>query len=159
MAGLEFTDEEFDQVRREAEQLFFGIGKIQCPYFQDRVHFNTEGFRHLLFKQWNRGRDRRDQFIRRKHLARAPEILRLSRTVQGIQETTAWERRRRHGRWENDLIAVSYYEFVAVLNSRRFKVIVKRLPGGERIFWSLVPFWRRNEQGKRQLHSGDLAEE
>ena len=159
MAGLEFTDAEFNQVRREAEQVFFSIGQIQCPYFQDRVHFNTEGFRHLLFKSWNRGRDRRDQFIRLKHLARAPEILRLSRTVQGIQETTAWERRRRHGRWDKLLIAVTYYEFVAVLNARRFKVIVKQLPGGERIFWSLIPFWRQDEQGRRLLHSGDLAEE
>lgn len=159
MAGLEFTDTEFNQVRREAEQVFFSVGQIQCPYFQDRVHFNTECFRHLLFKRWNRGRDRRDQFIRLKHLARAPEILRLSRTVQGIQETTAWERRRRHGRWEKDMIAVTYYEFVAVLNARRFKVIVKQSPGGERIFRSLIPFWRQDGQGRRLLHSGDLAEE
>lgn len=159
MARLDFTDAEFDQVRREAEQSYSSIGQIQCPYFQDRVHFNTDGFRHLLFKRWNRGRDRRDQFIRLKHLARAAEILRLSRTVQGIQETNAWERRRRHGRWEKDLIAITYYEFVAVLNSRRFKVIVKQLPGGQRIFWSLIPFWRQGEQGRRLLHSGDLAEE
>ena len=85
MAGLEFTAAEFDQVRREIERLFSNMGQIQCPYFQDPAHFNTEGFRHLLFKRWNRGRDRRDQFIRLKHLAPTPEVLRTSRTVQGIQ--------------------------------------------------------------------------
>jgi len=97
--------------------------------------------------------------MRLKYLARAPEILRLSRTVQGIQETHEWERRRRHNRWEKQLIDVTYYEFVAVLNNRRFKVIVKQLQSGQRVFWSLIPFWRRNEQGKRLLHDGNPAED
>jgi len=95
--------------------------------------------------------------MRLKHIARAPEILGLSRTVQGILATHEWERRRRHGRWERPLIRVIYYEFVAVLQSRRFKVIVKQLPGGQRIFWSLIPFWRQTEEGKRLLHSGHPA--
>ncbi len=52
-----------------------------------------------------------------------------------------------------------YYEFVAVLEGRRFKAIVKQLPGGERIFWSLIPFWRQTEQGRRLLHDGNPAED
>jgi len=159
MAPLEFTDEEFRRVRRQAEENYRTYGQIRCPYFQDAVHFNTEGFRHLLFKAWNRGRDRRDQFMRLKHLARAAEMLSLSRTVQGIQETSEWERRHRHGRWEKLLLSVTYYEFVAVLEGRRFKVIVKQLPGGDRIFWSLIPFWRQTQQGRRLLHDGNPAED
>ena len=79
--------------------------------------------------------------------------------MQGIEQTTEWERRRRHGRWEKLLIPVTYYEFIAVIEQRRFKVIVKQLPGGKRIFWSLIPFWRQSEQGTRLLHDGELAEE
>jgi hypothetical protein len=147
-------------VRQEAQELYAHLGRIRCPYFQANIHFNTEGFRHLLFKMsWNRGRARHDQFMRLKHLSRAPEILRLSRTVQGMQETHERERRHRHGRWEKLLVPVAYYEFVAVLDRRRFKVIIKQLHGGERIFWSLIPFWRQNEQGKRLLHDGDPAED
>ncbi len=157
MAPLEFTDAEFLHVRQQAEEHYRAYGDVHCPYFQGNVHFNTEGFRHLLFKSWNRGRDRRDQFMRLKHLARPPEILRLSRTVQGIQETSEWERRHRHGRWEKLLAPVTYYEFLAVLDKRRFKVIVKQLPGGERVFWTLVPFGRQTEQGIRLLHEGNPA--
>jgi len=156
---LDFTSDEFHNVRAWAEEQYRCFGQIRCPYFQENVVFNTEGFRHLLFKAWNRGRDRNDQFMRLKHLALAPEILRLSRTVQGIQESNEWERRHRHGKWEKLLIRVIYYEFVAVLTGRRFKVIVKQLPGGERIFWSLIPFWRQNEQGRRLLHDGDPAKD
>jgi hypothetical protein len=159
MAKLQFTDEEFAGVRQLAEAAYGGIGQVHCPYFGGPVHFNTQGFRHVLFKGWNRGRDQHDQFMRLKHLARAPEIIRLSRTVQGIQETHDWQRRRRHRRWEKTLTAVAYFEFVAVLEGRRFKVIVKQLPGGERIFWSLIPFWRQNHQGTRILHDGNPAQD
>jgi hypothetical protein len=42
-----------------------------------------------VFKTWNRTRDQHDQFMRLKHMARGPEILGLSRTLQGIEETVA----------------------------------------------------------------------
>lgn len=53
---------------------------------------------------------------------------------------TESERQHRHGRWEEILMVVTYYEFVAMVHRRSFKVIVKQLPRGERIFWSLIPF-------------------
>lgn len=157
--ALGFTNAEFLEVWRRAEDKYRGLGSIRCPYFQDTVHFNIRGFEHLRRKSWNRGRERQDQFMRLKHLAHAPEILRLSRTVQGVEQTYEWERRHKHGRWEKVLVPVTYYEFVAVLQERRFKVIVKQLAGGQRIFWSLIPFWRQKEQGRRILHDGDPAQD
>jgi len=157
MQQLEFTDAEFHEVRQRAATFYSALDRIRCPYLQNNVHFNTDGFRHLLFKSWNRGRDRRDQFMRLKFLSRAPEILRVTRTVQGIQTTNEWERRRRHGHWEKLLVPVTYYEFIAVIEKRRFKVIVKQLPAGQHIFWSLIPFWRQDEQGRRLLHNGSPA--
>lgn len=159
MSPLNFTDLEFYEVLGKAHELYQSLGQIRCPYFQTNVHFNARGFDHLRRKSWNRGRPRNDQFMRLRHLSRAPEILRLSRTVQGIEETHEWERRHKHGRWEKALVPVTYYEFVAVLEGRRFKVIVKQLPSGERIFWSLIPFWRQDEQGRRVLHDGDPAQD
>jgi hypothetical protein len=155
MTPLAFTDDEFNQVLHKAQESYATLGKIYCPYFQNSVHFNAQGLEHLRRKTWNRGREQRDQFMRLKHLAIAPEILRSSHTVQGIQQTNEWERRKRHGRWEQLLVPVAYYEFVAVLRERRFKVIVKQLSGGERLFWSLIPFWRQSDFGKRILHDGD----
>jgi hypothetical protein len=157
--ALEFTDEEFKRIRQRAEDQYRLVGSIRCPYFGEPVFFNSEGFRHFLFKSWNRGRDQHDQFMRLKHFVRAPEILRLSRTVQGIQSTQEWERRHKYGRWEHLLVSVTYYQFVAVLENRRFKVIVKQLPDGVRIFWSLIPFWRQTKNGVRIIHDGNPAEE
>jgi len=157
MAPLNFSDDEFVYVLRRAQEFYHGLVRVRCPYFQADVKFNAQGFEHLRRKSWNRGRERRDQFMRFKYLVHAPQILQLSRTVQGIQETHDWERQRKHGRWEKLLVPVTYYEFVAVLDGRRFKVIVKQLPGGEWIFWSLIPFWRQSEAGTRVLHEGKPA--
>jgi hypothetical protein len=157
MAPLNFSDDEFTQLLHQAQGFYRGLGRVRCPYFQADVQFNAQGFEHLRHKSWNRGRERRDQFMRLKHLARAPQILQLSRTVQGIHETNEWERQHKHGRWEKRLVPVKYYEFVAVLEQRRFKVIIKQLPDGARIFWSLIPFWRQSEAGTRVLHEGNPA--
>ena len=154
---LEFTDKQFQEVCRLAAEQYRASDSVRCPYFQDSVTFNARGFEHLRRKSWNRGRDQRDQFMRLKHISRTPEILRSSRTVQGIENTQEWERQHKHGRWEKLLVSVIYYEFVAVLDNRRFKVIVKQLHGRQRIFWILIPFWRQDQQGRRILHDGNPA--
>jgi len=157
MAPLSFSNEDFADVLFKAHAIYAITHQLNCPYFLGPVEFTPQGFEHLRRKSWNRGRERRDQFMRLKHIRYAFDIVRLARTVQGIQETYDWERRHRHGRWEKLQIAVTYYEFVAVMDKRRFKVIVKRLPGGQRVFWSLIPFWRQTQEGKRVLHDGDPA--
>lgn len=90
--ALDFTDDEFRRVRFNAQANYQLFGSIRNPYLQTTVAFNMESFRHLLFKSWNRGRDRRDQFMRLKYIDHAPQILQLSRTVQGIKEANEWER-------------------------------------------------------------------
>ncbi len=157
MAGLEFTESEFSAVLQKAHDFYESIDTVHCPYFSGPVKFNAQGFEHIRHQTWNRGRHRPDQFMRLKQIANAPAILRLSRTVQGIEEVNEWQRRQRHGKWEKLLVSVTYYEFIAVLEGRRFKVIVKQLPGGMRIFWSIIPFWTQNEYGKRLIHSGTPA--
>lgn len=159
MAPLEFTDEEFNTILRKAQAFYPTIGRVQCPYFRAEVQFTSQGLEHLRRKSWNRGRSRHDQFMRLKHLSMAPTILRLSSTVQGVCHGHERIRRHRHGRWEEAFSPATYYEFIAVLEKRRFKVIVKQSPGQALVFWSLIPFWRQTEQGSRVLHDGNPAED
>ncbi len=159
MAPLEFTDEEFDATLQNALELYPAIGSVRCPHFGASVKFSPEGLQHLRRKAWNRGRSRRDQFMRFKHLKMAPLILRLSNTVQGIHHGHERIRRHRHGHWEELISPATFYEFIAVIETRRFKVIVKRAEGNDLMFWSLIPFWRQTEQGTRVLHDGNPAED
>lgn len=159
MTRLAFTDDEFNHVLSRAQEFYATLGKVRCPYFRGDIRFNPAGLEHLRRKSWNRGRSRPDQFMRLKFLRMAPTILSLSSTVQGICHTQERLRRHRHGRWEELFSPVTFYEFVAVHENRRFKVIVKQGSGGELIFWSLIPFWRQSEQGNRLLHDGNPIED
>lgn len=82
MAPLEFTNEEFQQILHKTRARYAATRPVYCPYFLAPVQFNSQGFERLRHKSWNRGRKRQDQFVRLKHLAKAPEILRLSHTVR-----------------------------------------------------------------------------
>lgn len=152
---LAFTDQEFNDVREKAESTYKNIGSVHCPYFQEKVNFNTDGLEHIKFKAWNKARRQSDQFMRLKLIHLAPEIVRNSRTLQGVWETKVPIRRKRHGQWESVFTTVTYYEFIAVLDTRRVKVIVKQILGGEKFFWTMIPFWRVDSFNRRILHSGN----
>jgi hypothetical protein len=157
MGRFNIKDEaDFEEVKATAEAFYAAVGPIHCPYFAEKVAFNTKGIKHLKFKSDEVARVREDQYSRLKLVQYAPEVLRLSRTVQGIWHTKRFEMQKTHSRWEKVLKDVFFYEFMAVIDTVRVKVIVKQVAGGEKHFWSVIPFWKINkETSRRVLHSGD----
>lgn len=157
MGKFNFKDEQdFEKVRTDAEVFYTTINKVRCPYFKEEVFFNMEGFKHLKFKSDKVARPRLEQYARLKLLNFAPQVLSLSKTVQGIWKTKHFERTRVHSRTDTILRPVTYYEFIAVLENVRVKIIVKQIEGGQKFFWSIIPYWRiDSENSRRVLHSGN----
>lgn len=157
MGKFNIKDEkDFDEVVRKAEEFYATIGEIRCPYFGDKVAFNAAGLKHLKFKLDMVARSRSEQYARLKLLTLAPQVLFLSRTVQGIWHTKHFERIRIHSRTDLILKPISFYEFIAVLENTRVKVIVKQIDNGEKFFWSIIPYWKIDSiNSRRVLYSGD----
>lgn len=157
MGKFNFKDEEdFVEVVKKAEEFYASVGDIHCPYFGEKIAFNTKGFKHLKFKSDQVARIREDQYVRLKLLPYAAEVLKKSRTVQGIWSTKKFEDQKTSSRWEHVLKEVIFYEFIAVLENVRVKVIVKQVFGGEKHFWSVVPYWKIDSMNSRRiLHSGN----
>jgi len=152
-----FNNDDFVKTRNEAENFYKTIDSVRCPYFGEEIAFNIKGFKHLKFKSDKQARPYKDQYPRLKLLRLAPEVLRKSYTVQGIWKVKRFEAQKTNSRWEHILKDVTYYEFIAVLGNVRVKVIVKEVLGGEKHFWSVIPFWGIDKTAyKRILHSGDL---
>jgi hypothetical protein len=156
--------EDFEGIIASGEALYRTFTSIRCPYFSDDVHFNTYGWEHLMFKQRGKARARQDKMMRLRLLHLVPEVLKLSRTVQGVWETRQFERVRMHSRTDTILKTVTYYEFIAVLHQVRIKVIVKQVDSGQKYFWSIIPLWRATKQrGKnkaiRKVHNGNPTED
>lgn len=152
--------EKFEEVAARAEEWYAKQEDVRCPYFNDVVHFNAQGLEHLKFKRRGKARSRHDQFMRFKMLHLVPEILKASRTLQGVWETKHFERVRVHSRTETQLKHVTFYEFIAVVEGKRIKVIVKQVERGELFFWSVIPFWGIDkEKRRRRLYAGNPAED
>ena len=152
--------ENFEEIVTRGEELYKTFTQIRCPYFEGDVHFNASGLEHLKFKRQRYARSRHDQYMRFKLLALVPEVLRLSRTVQGIWETKCFERVRVRNRTDIILKPVIYYEFIAVIKRVRIKIIIKQIENGQRLFWSIIPFWGINKETKhRKLHGGNPEED
>ena len=156
----EIDDVKFEQVRKTAGDEYQKIGRVYCPYLDEHVHFNSEGFEHLLFKEWNKTRTRLEQYTRLRLLRLAPQVISKSHTMQEFDERHMLVRQKINSRWESRAKVVRYYVFVAIINNARIKVIVKEIEGGAAFFYSLYPSWRveKNEDGKKRkiFYSGNL---
>lgn len=139
-------EEKFIRTKQRAEELYKTLGELHCPYFEEKVVFNTKGLEHLKFKKKNHARSREDQYIRLKHLHLAPEIIKLSKIVQGISHTKSFEIIRSNARTEIILKPVSYYEFIAIIEGVRVRIIIKQIENGPKYFWSIIPFWKMNKK-------------
>lgn len=157
MGRFNFKDEQdFNEVCNKAEKFYASIGEVRCPYFGEKIAFNAAGFKHLKFKSDQVARPRSEQYARLKLLALAPQVLSLSQTVQGVSHTKHFERVRVHSRTDIVLRPIVYFEFIAVLESVRVKVVVKQIDGGEKFFWSVIPYWKIDTvNSRRALHSGN----
>ena len=155
MGRFNFNENDFEKVKAEADTFYETIKEVHCPYFQGKVVFNVKGLKHIKFKTDQQARLRGDQYARLKLVHLAPEVLKLSRTVQGISEERKLEPEKTNSRWEHVVKVVKHYEFIAVLKDLRVKVIVKEVGGGQKYFWSVMPFWKVNkETSGRVLYSG-----
>ena len=152
--------ENFEEVKIKGEEFYKTLTDIYCPYFKEKVSFNAQGLEHLKFKQQRKARPQQDQYMRFKLLHLAPVILKNTATLQGIWDKKAFEEIRIHNRTDTILKMVTYYEFVAVLENVRVKIIVKQIENGQRFFWSIIPYWGIDKNtNKRKLYSGYPAED
>lgn len=155
-----FTSEEFEETRMKGEDTYKSIGEVYCPYFKEKISFNSEGLEHLRFKKREVPRLMQDQYIRLKLIHLAPKVLELSHTIQGIQETKRFERIRINSRTDTLLKPVNYFQFIAVIKRNRVKIVVKQIDYGNKFFWSIIPFWGMNiDTMTRLLHDGTPEEE
>ena len=157
---MESTPEKFNEIKNDSEDFYNKIGNVHCPYFKEKINFNSKGWDHLIFKNWNRTRLISDQFSRLRHIKLASKVVEDSKTLQGTWTTNKFERvKKKDGSWQQILKMTTYYEFIAVMESHgskiRVKVIIKQVDGGEKFFLRIIPFWGVNKKGERVIHSGD----
>ena len=78
------TGKQLEELRAHAREEYSNIVEVYCPYFKQKIAFNSEGFNHLRYRKARNERHAEVQYIRYKMLAYAPEIVRHSNTLQTL---------------------------------------------------------------------------
>ena len=157
---MKISKQNFRRIKDKAESFYKNLDFVYCPYLEENVYFNAKGLEHLKFKRKNYARVIDDQFIRLKLLNLAPKVIKLSRTVQGLSIGKNFEIIRSNNRNDKKLVDVKYFEFVAVVDGMRVRIIVKQIENSPKYFWSIIPFWKMNkENGNRKIHNGNPEED
>lgn len=134
--------EDFASAKTMAEVFYHSLGEVYCPYFKEKIAFNAKGWEHLQFKNRQRSRPPNEQYVRFKLLPLVPNIVSLSRTLQGVCHTKSFELMNINSRWDNVLKEVTFWEFMAVAEDVRMRIVIKQIEGGNKYFFSVIPFWK-----------------
>lgn len=162
---MDIDIEKFEKVKKEVREYYGKLNVVYCPYLKTNVHFNEEGFGHLLSKSWNRGRSVMEQYTRLRIVPKVIEIIKIAHTLQEFDERNILVRQKINSRWEKRMKTIRYYVFVALLKEHdfRLKIIIKEIEGGKPFFWSVYPSWKVtndvNGNKKKVFYSGNLEED
>ena len=98
---------------------------------------------------------------RLKLLKYAPKVIRNSKTLQEHQKEGLFIRRRIQKRHEKILKTVNFYGFIAIIDGRKIKVVIRQIENESLHFWSIIPNWRtrKSQDGKSQFYNytGNLS--
>ena len=97
----------------------------------------------MIYTGRNEKRDLSSQKLRLTLLTKAIEVIKITTTLQEYEKT------------QN----IQYYGFIAIIDSWKIKVIVKRNGDGPPFFWSVIPNWVTNHKRDRLLHKGNMEKD
>jgi hypothetical protein len=144
---LPFSEENYIKTKEDARKLYSSFGSIKCDALGGQsVYFTSEGFNHLIYKN-KRERSKNDQFMRLKVLDLAKRILDITTTYQEYEEVlqNILVKVKKHKEYSS--IPVKYWGFIAIIENKKLRVVVKQIRGGRLQFWSVAPFWRTTKHG------------
>jgi len=150
--------ETFDNIKSCGENLYKSFQPVRCPYFNELVYFSDGGLEHLKFKRSGVERLVQDQHMRFRLITLAPQVIKLSRTLQGKTTRKGFERIRKNYKNEWIVVVQDFFEFIAILEEVRIRVIVKRINNGSLQFWSIIPYWGEITN-KRDFGFGNAQED
>ena len=132
----------YEKLKEDAQKLYNEIGSVFSPAFNEKVHFNSEGFNHIIFKRARSERERPSQILRFKLLPLAVKLVKISTTYQEFEETIKQVEIKSFKKkiWKTK--PVKYYGLIAIIDGRKIKVILRKIgDNGAMHFWSIVPAW------------------
>lgn len=136
----------YEKLKENAQKFYKEIGSIFSPAFNEKIHFNAEGFNHIVFKNARSEREKPSQILRFKFLPLAVKLLKLSTTYQEFEESIGEFEVKSFKKKIKKTKLIKYWGVIAIIDNRKIKVIIRKTgDNGAMHFWSIVPAWTTNK--------------
>ena len=136
----------YEKLKGDATKFYNAVGKIFSPALDREIHFNAEGFNHIIFKGSRSEREKPSQVLRFKLLALAVKLVKVSTTHQEFEETLKEFEVKSYKKRVKKIKSVRYWGIIASIDGRKIKVIIRQVgDNGTMNFWSIVPAWTTNK--------------
>ena len=136
----------YNKLKEDAQKFYNDIGKIFSPALNQNIHFNAEGFNHIVFKSARSERERPSQMLRFKLLPLALKLTTISTTHQEFEETLKEFSVKSFKKRIQKTQPVKYWGIIAIIDGRKIKIIIRQIgDNGAKHFWSIVPAWTTNK--------------
>lgn len=136
----------YEKLKEDSMKFYNAVGKVFSPAFNQEIHFNAEGFNHIIFKGSRSEREKPSQVLRFKLLALAVKLVKISTTHQEFEETLKEFEVKSYKKKVKKTKPVRYWGIIAIVDGRKIKVIVRQVgDNGTMNFWSIVPAWTTNK--------------
>lgn len=147
LSQLPFSETNLEAVKEIARKFYFSTKFVRCPALENQViSFTSEGLNHLYYKN-TRPRISHDQFMRLKVLDLAKKLLEITTTIQEKEEIIQDFDVKINKKRQKISKSVKYFGFIAILENKKIKVIVRKVRDGQLQFWSIIPFWKTTKHG------------
>lgn len=136
----------YDKIKEDSASWYNKIGRVAAPVFDNElVHFTSEGFNHLVYKDARTERSKETQVMKFRLLGNALKLVKLATTFQeyeeSIKEFTVQQFKKR-GRVSK---VVKYLGLIAIMGTWKIKVIIRQVGNGHKHFWSVIPNWTTSQ--------------
>lgn len=129
------------------------------------VHFNSDGFMHLIWRKENKKHKRnwKNQIKRFHLLVYVKPILQGMGYYQEYFECLEDVKVKKKGKSVFESKVVRYWAFVVIIDNKiRIKLILRKIGEGNIHFWSIIPIWKTEEYKDIKfvsLHKGNPKED
>jgi len=139
---------------KEKAKLIFQDKLVYCPYFNQEITLNSDGFHHLQFSD-RRERNKNEQILKFSLVPLAIKVIKKSGTIQEYRKglLSVGKKSKRDGL--TPMKMVEHWGLVAIVGNNliKIRVILRRIGNGRIIFWSVMPAMRLSQDKIEIMHN------
>ena len=136
----------YNKIKEDAANWYHRIGRVAAPVFgSELVHFTSEGFNHLVYKNARTERSKAAQITKFRLLGNSLKLIKTATTFQEYEESIKEFSVQKFRKRVLVPKIVKYWGLIAIMDTWKIKVIVRQVGNGNKHFWSAIPNWTTSQ--------------